>query len=137
MSQNTNGTLNTVRLIGFLGANPELRYTGNGTAVVSLRLATNRRVGEKDVVDWHRVTVWGKQAENAARFLSKGRKVMVEGQLQTRSYESNGQTRYVTEVHTTGFSFMDSPKKEEQAAVEENTGSDKPMEPTQDDLPNF
>src|SRR5947199_946918 len=96
-------SLNKVTLIGRLGRDPEMRYTASGTAVCTFTLATNRfRQGTdgtpQEETDWHTVVTWDKLAETCNQFLSKGRLVFVEGSLQTRSWEQDGQKRYKTEV---------------------------------------
>ncbi len=96
------GSLNKVMLIGNLGRDAETRHTPDGTAVVNLRIATTTRFrdqsGEwRDRTDWHTVAVW--RAENVAPYLTRGKKVFVEGRLQTRSWEGqDGQRQYRTEV---------------------------------------
>jgi single-strand DNA-binding protein len=95
--------LNRVILLGNLGADPELRVTPGGQAVLKLRLATNetyldRNNVRQDRTEWHRVTVWGRRAEALGKILSKGDLLMVEGRLQTSSYEKNGEKRYSTEI---------------------------------------
>ena len=82
-------SLNKVTVMGNLGQDPELKFTGNETAVTTLSVATQEYQGadKEDRVEWHRVVVWGKRAENCAKYLSKGRPVLVEGRLQTRSWE--------------------------------------------------
>ena len=96
------GSVNQVMLLGNLGRDPELRYTPTGKPVATLSIATSRRWkdnGEvKQATDWHRVIVWGKQAEVAGEYLKKGSPVMIEGRLSTRSYEKDGNKRYITEV---------------------------------------
>lgn len=138
-NNNTNGTLNNVTLIGFLGGNPEIRYTSTGTAVATMRLATNRRAKDKILADWHRVVLWGKVAENAVEYLSKGRKVMVQGEMRTRSWEKDGVVKYMTEVHCQSFSFMDSPKEktnDEDIGVPQEEDTKQQTE-GHDDLPSF
>ncbi|TDX51795.1 single-stranded DNA-binding protein [Orenia marismortui] len=103
--------LNKVILIGRLGADPELRYTPNGTAVCNFSLAVERdytnQQGERDV-DWVDIVVWRKQAETCANHLEKGRLVAVEGRLQVRYYETNeGQRRKVTEIVANSVRFLD------------------------------
>jgi single-strand DNA-binding protein len=100
-------SLNKVQLIGHLGADPELRYTSNGTAVATFNVATSEsfRANESDEwqerTEWHRVVAWGRQAEIAGEYLAKGRQVYIEGRLQTRSWEGqDGTKRYTTEVVT-------------------------------------
>ncbi|MFZ5801345.1 MAG: single-stranded DNA-binding protein [Candidatus Omnitrophota bacterium] len=105
-------SLNKVFLIGNLTRDPELRYTPSGTAVVTLRLAVNRRyrdkTGEnKEEVCFLSVTAWDKQAEVCNQYLSKGRPVFVEGRLQSRSWENNeGQKRSVLEVRAERIQFL-------------------------------
>jgi single-strand DNA-binding protein len=98
-------SVNKVILLGHLGADPETRYTQNGTAVANLRLATNssymdKTSGERvEKTEWHRVVCWGKMAEIAQQYLTKGRQVYIEGELQTRQWsDKEGGTRYTTEV---------------------------------------
>lgn len=95
--------LNRVMLLGNLGADPELRVTPGGQAVLKLRLATNETYLDRSNVrqertEWHRVTVWGRRAEALGKILQKGDLLFVEGRLQTSSYEKNGEKRYSTEV---------------------------------------
>lgn len=103
---------NRVHLIGNLGQNPELRYTQNQTPVTSFSIATseyrNLSDGTKQTItDWHRIVVWGRQAENCSKYLKKGRPVFIEGKLQTRSWEDqSGQKRYTTEVVASNVQFL-------------------------------
>lgn len=95
---------NRVHLLGNLGADPELRYTQGGQAVLHARLATTESYLDKDKVrrertDWHNVVVWGKRGEALAKILAKGSSIFVEGSLRTSSYDDReGQKRYKTEV---------------------------------------
>ena len=97
-------SVNKVILVGHLGRDPELRYTPSGTAVANFSLATNDawtdKAGEKqERTEWHRVVVWGKQAEIAGEYLSKGKQVFIEGSLQTREWnDRDGNKRQTTEV---------------------------------------
>lgn len=95
--------LNKVMLLGNLGADPELRVTGGGQAVLKLRLATtetylDRNNARQERTEWHSVTLWGKRGEALSKFLTKGERIFVEGRLQTSSYEKDGEKRYRTEV---------------------------------------
>lgn len=96
--------LNRVMLLGNLGADPELRVTQGGQAVLNLRLATTESYLDRDKVrrertDWHSVVVWGKRGEALAKILSKGSSVFIEGSLRTSSYDDReGNKRYKTEV---------------------------------------
>ena len=105
-----NEGMNRVILLGNLGADPELRYTTAGVAVLSIRLATNESWVDKNKepqerTEWHTVVVWGPRAEGLARVLTKGTGVLVEGSLRTSSYEKDGQKRYRTEVHARDVLF--------------------------------
>lgn len=96
--------VNKVMLIGNLGADPEIRYTADGTAVATFRIATSRRWtnknGEKvDQTEWHRIVAWRRLGEICAQYLSKGKQVYIEGRLQTRSWEGkDGNKRWTTEI---------------------------------------
>jgi len=95
--------LNRVMLIGNLGADPDLKVTPGGQAILKLRLATNESYLDRNNVrqertEWHRVTVWGRRAEALGKILQKGDSLFIEGRLQTSSYEKNGEKRYSTEV---------------------------------------
>jgi single-strand DNA-binding protein len=96
--------INKVILIGNLGRDPEIRYTQDGQAVVNFTLATtlewrDKATGEKrDKTEWHRIVAFRKLAEICGEYLSKGRQVYIEGRLQTRTYEQDGVTKYITEV---------------------------------------
>ena len=106
--------VNKVILIGNLGADPEVRYSPNGSAVTNLRLATtdswrDRQSGEQqERTEWHRVVFFGKLAEIAGEYLRKGSKVYVEGRLQTRKWQGqDGQDRYTTEVVANDMQMLD------------------------------
>jgi single-strand DNA-binding protein len=95
--------LNRVYLLGNLGADPELRTTPGGQAVLKLRLATTESYVDKggqrqERTEWHQVTVWGKRGEALGRILQKGSSIFVEGSIRTTSYEKDGEKRYRTEV---------------------------------------
>ncbi|MGR8918084.1 MAG: single-stranded DNA-binding protein [Gammaproteobacteria bacterium] len=97
--------LNKVMLIGNLGADPEVRYTGSGSAVANVRLATaeawrDRESGEQqERTEWHRVVFFGRLAEIVSEYLKKGSQVYVEGRLQTRKWQDrDGNDRYTTEI---------------------------------------
>ena len=98
------GSVNKVILVGNLGADPELKYTPSNRPVCNLSIATNEvwkdKAGQKqERVEWHRVNVWGDQAEHCSKYLSKGRQVYIEGKLQTRKWQDKeGKDRYSTEV---------------------------------------
>jgi single-strand DNA-binding protein len=115
-------SLNKAQLIGNLTRDPELRYTPQGTAVCTFGLATNRQwttdTGEKrEEADFHRVVAWNKLAELCAQLLTKGRKVYIEGRLQTRNWTAqDGTQRQTTEIVCSDMILLDSrrPLSEEQ-----------------------
>lgn len=106
--------VNKVILIGRLGQDPELRYTGSGTAVCNLRLATNESYKDSsgewvERTEWHSVVTWARLAEICGQYLKKGSMVYFEGSLQTRSWEDrDGNTRYTTEVKANEMQMLDS-----------------------------
>ncbi|MEK7473006.1 MAG: single-stranded DNA-binding protein [Patescibacteria group bacterium] len=141
-------SLNKVQLIGNLTRDPELKYTPTGAAVCTVSLATNRSwttdTGEKkDEADFHRLVAWNKLAEICGQLLKKGRKVYVEGRLQTRSWQDkDGQTKYMTEVVLSDMILLDSKPVGESMESEnqEFNVPDEPKEPkteevTSDDIP--
>ncbi len=106
--------VNKVILIGNLGQDPELRYTGNGTAVCNLRIATNESYKDQEgqlveKTEWHSVVAWSRLAEICGEYLKKGSRVYFEGSLQTRSWEDrDGNTRYTTEIKAREMMMLDS-----------------------------
>ena len=97
-------SLNKVMLIGNLGKDPEVRFTASGQAVASFSLATSEKfkgkTGEwEERTEWHNITLWGKLAEIAGEYLSKGKTVYIEGRLQTRKWQDkSGNDRYTTDI---------------------------------------
>jgi single-strand DNA-binding protein len=109
------GSVNKAIIIGNLGADPEVRQTQGGQAVATLSIATSdtytdREGQRQERTEWHRVVCFGKLAELAQRYLAKGRKVFVEGRIQTRSWDDQqtGQKRYSTEIVARELTFLDS-----------------------------
>ena len=111
-------SLNRVQLIGNLTRDPELRYTPSGTAVCSFSVATNRSwtldSGEKkDETEFHRIVAWSKLAEICSQFLTKGRKVFVEGRLTTRSWTAqDGTQKNTTEIVISDMILLDNRRTE-------------------------
>jgi single-strand DNA-binding protein len=106
--------INKVILVGNLGQDPEVKFTAGGAAVTTLSIATSESWKDKESgteqekTEWHRVVLWRRLAEIAGEYLKKGSKVYIEGQLQTRKWEQEGQTRYTTEVIARDMQFLDS-----------------------------
>jgi len=132
-------------LLGNLGADPELRMTSGGLAILKLRLATTERYKDKDGqwqdrTEWHSVTVWGRRGEALAKILSKGSRVFIEGGLRTSSYEKDGEKRYRTEVIASNVILAGSSgggsggsRRESQPRDGDGTGYDAPSD--EDDVP--
>ncbi|MFO7166951.1 MAG: single-stranded DNA-binding protein [Chloroflexota bacterium] len=112
--------LNKVMLTGYLGADPEMRYTPQGSAVTTFRVASGRTWKsadgtQHDDTEWFRIVAWEKLAEICNQYLSKGTRVYIEGRLQTRKWQDqNGQDRYTTEVIAQDMIIL-SPRGERQA----------------------
>ena len=109
--------VNKVILVGNLGRDPEVRYTGSGTAVANFTMATTERWSDpssgerKEKTEWHRIVVWGKTAENCAQYLAKGRSVYIEGRIQTREWEDReGQKQKTTEIVAQTVQFLGGPR---------------------------
>jgi single-strand DNA-binding protein len=105
--------VNKVILIGNLGRDPEVRSTPSGQPVASFTLATNRRWRDKngqrqEQTEWHNIVVWGKQAEIAGQYLTKGKQIYLEGRLQTRSWDDRqtGEKKYKTEIVCENFQML-------------------------------
>jgi len=103
--------INKVIIVGRLGQDPEMKAVGQGSTVTRLSVATSEnwvdKNGQKqERTEWHRITVWGKLAELCGKYLAKGRMVYVEGKLQTRSWEDNGQKKYATDIVASTVQFL-------------------------------
>ena len=134
--------VNKVILIGNLGADPELRYTPSGRAVVNFNLATSRtwnnRDGEKqEETEWHRIVAWDKLAEICGEYLKKGAQTYVEGRLQTRSWEDkNGVKRYTTEAVVSEMRMLGSRQDTGSSGSSGSSKSSEAPSPPPDNLPS-
>lgn len=105
-------SVNKAFILGRLGQDPELRYTPSGRPVANFNVATDSVWKDRDGqqqrrTEWHRIVVWGPQAETCSRYLSKGREVFIEGEIRTRSYEDrDGNKRFVTEIFARDVRFV-------------------------------
>jgi single-strand DNA-binding protein len=141
-----------VILVGNLGRDAELRYTPGGAAVATLNMATtevwNDKQGQRqEKTEWHRVILWGKQAESLQEYLTKGKQIYVEGRLQTRQWDDkDGNKRYTTEIKADRVTLLGGGSgrgggafagASERAGSSFAAGADEaPMEPiTDDDIP--
>ncbi|WP_165175030.1 single-stranded DNA-binding protein [Desulfovibrio sp. ZJ369] len=124
--------LNKVMIIGRLGRDPELRYTQSGAPVASLSVATDESYTDRDGnkverTEWHRVSVFQRQAETCANYLTKGSLVYVEGSLQTRKWQDQqGQDRYTTEIKAQRVQFLD--RKSDREAPRSQGGQAQPRQ---------
>lgn len=129
-------SVNKVILIGNLGRDPEVRYNSDGTAISNMSIATtsqwkDRKSNEKqEETEWHRVVFYGKLAEIAGEYLTKGRSIYVEGRLRTRKWKSkDGQDRYTTEVIADQMQMLGGNKD----ATSQNSANDTPAPDLDDD----
>jgi single-strand DNA-binding protein len=129
--------LNKVQMTGRLGADPEMRYTQQGNAVTTFRVASNRswRTSEGEAhedTEWFRVVAWNKLAEICNQWLSKGSRVYVEGRMQTRQWQDQeGQTRYLAEVIANDIIILDSRRDSAPAPIDDMpTPDEAPAPPT-------
>ena len=136
-------SLNKVMLIGNLGKDPEVRYTASGQAVTGFSLATSEKFKGKngeweERTEWHNITLWGKLAEIAGEYLSKGKTVYIEGRLQTRKWQDkSGNDRYTTEIVGDKMQMLsakgDGPRRGAEASSEPTGGGSYEEPPFQDD----
>lgn len=133
------GSVNKVILVGHVGADPEPRYTSSGTAVVNLRMATTEvwrdaEGKDQESTEWHRVVLWGKQAEFTGNYIKKGQLICIEGQLQTRTWEDRDKVeRRTTEVKANAITPLGGLKAREGAVEDIQAVSEEP--PGDDDIP--
>lgn len=132
--------MNRVTLIGFLGSDPELRYTQAGKAVANFRLATNERVGDQDKTEWHNIVAWEGTAKACNEHIRKGSQVAVEGRIASRKYQDrDGQDRWINEIVATRVEFLDrKPADEDRGRREDRPAQGEPQDRrpgTDDDIP--
>lgn len=136
------GSKNLVILIGNIGKDPEVRQTNDGKTITSLTIATNDRYKDRtgnwvDKTEWSKVVAFEPKSVPMGKYLRKGSSVYIEGKLQTRSWDDNGQKRYVTEIVVRDFEFLDKKSGDDpyvqEASVPFNGGHPSGIE--SDDLP--
>lgn len=142
-------SFNKVIVVGNLGRDPELRYTPQGTPVCSFTMATNEKRKDKagemqDVTTWFRITLWGRQAEAASQYLTKGRPVYIEGRLRMEEWtDRDSKQRFTLEVHATDMQFIGSRGDEAGSSSSRGRsdegdapkGNSSDVEVTDDDIP--
>ena len=116
-------SFNKITIVGNLGRDPELRYTPQGVAVCSFSMATNEKRRDKsgeqqDITTWFRVTLWGRQAETASQYLTKGKPVYIEGRLRVEEWtDRDGKARHTLEVNATDMQFIGGGRGDDMAAA--------------------
>ncbi len=138
-------SVNKAILIGNLGRDPELRYTPSGAAVCTFSIATTEKWRDKQTnemkesTNWHNIVLWGKQAETAKQYLTKGSPVYIEGRIQTRSWDDNGVKKYITEIVGQRLQFLGrrggEAAAESEAPPPPEADAAPPMAEEDDDLP--
>ena len=134
-------SINKALLLGNLGRDPELRSTPKGNKVLNFPMATSRRWKDRETeevhneTDWHRIVVWGRQAEVLSEYLKKGSQVHVEGRIQTRAWSDNdGAKRYTTEIVASRIQMLGRPEdRRAPESVDEPETPEAPAEPNGDD----
>lgn len=113
-------------IVGTLGKDPEVKYTGEGMAIANFTVATNDFVKKEKVTDWHNCVAFGKSAETIEKYFSKGDSITIEGKVKTRKWEDKeGNTRYNTETIVERLEFV--------GKNAEKSGTTKPAQPQSDD----
>lgn len=130
------GSMNKVLLLGNLGKDCEMRYTPSGAAVANFSIATtevytDRQEQRQEKTEWHRIVLWGKAAEAIHSYLVRGKQVLVEGSLQTRSWDDkDGNKKYTTEIKAQRVTLLGGGQKRDEAA---NGGAQEPYPDTDPD----
>ena len=122
-------SFNKIIIVGNLGRDPELRYTPQGNAVCNFSMATNEKRKDKtgelqDITTWFRITLWGRQAENASKYLQKGSSVYIEGRLKLDEWtDRDGNTRQTLDVTATDMQFLSGGVRSDEMSAAAGTGS--------------
>ena len=125
--------INSVRLMGNVGATPEVKMFDNGSKVAKLRLATNEKQknakGETvEITHWHNLVFWGKSAELIEKYIDKGERIAIEGTLANRMYETKaGDKRQITEVRVDSFEFVSRKVQNNNVVTESTVPADLPF----------
>ncbi|MEO2168769.1 MAG: single-stranded DNA-binding protein [bacterium] len=123
-------SVNKAIILGRLGADPEIRFTQSGAGVCNFNVATDTVWKDKDGqkqsrTEWHRIVVWGPQAEPCSKYLTKGREVYVEGEIQTRSWEDKeGNKRWTTEIRARDVRFLGGGRSDQGGGGDPGDGTD-------------
>ena len=136
-------SLNKVMLIGNVGKEPEFKSTPNGTAIVTLPLATTEKWTDKqgqkqEKTEWHRITLYNRLAELAGQYVGKGSKLYIEGKIVTNSWEKDGEKRYSTEIVANSMQFLSSKPEgqpQQQPQQQQYSQPQQSNDPFDDDIP--
>lgn len=132
------GTYQSTTIVGNLGQDPEVRATASGTSVANLSVAVTSYAGkdQPEHTEWFRCTVWGAQADNAGKYLNKGSKVLIVGEMRTRKWQDqNGQDRYSTELHAKDLQFMGGAPSASNSPQQPQQGQQYQQPPAQQNAP--
>lgn len=119
-------SFNKITIVGNLGRDPELRYTPQGNAVCNFSMATNEKRRDKsgelqDITTWFRITLWGRQAENASKYLQKGSQVYIEGRLKVDEWtDRDGNSRYTLDVTASDMQFLSGGRPDDFSSSEDS-----------------
>ncbi len=128
--------LNSVQLIGNLGADPEIRHTANDLVVANLRIATSYKGKDGEHTEWHSIVAFGKLAQIIADYVTKGSRVYVQGRLQTRKWQDkNGNDRYTTEIVANDLIMLDSKADAKQQRPRPAAATPAPAPDFDDEIP--
>lgn len=128
--------LNKVMLMGHLGGDPELKSTANGKNVANFSLATSEKYGEKEQTQWHKIIMWDKLADLAAKHLQKGDAIYIEGKIQYRDYmDKDNIKRYVTEITAFSMQFIKTKGKDGDSTPKSADAKPAGAEPGDDEVP--
>lgn len=127
--------MNKAILIGNVGKEPEIRKTQSGISVANFSLATSKKVKGEDKTEWHRIVAWDKLAEIIEKYLHKGDKVMIEGEIETREYEKDGRKVYTTEIRAWNMEMLGGKPATELAKEPVNPTKNINLDDIPDDLP--
>jgi single-strand DNA-binding protein len=131
--------VNKVILIGHLGADPEMRYTADGTAVCNFRIATTEKFKDRqgnmqERTEWHKVVAWRKLAEICGQYLAKGKQVYIEGKIRNESWEKDGVKQYSYKIEADNMTMLGGPGGRSQERETEPFGAPQGGTP-EDDIP--
>lgn len=127
--------MNKAILIGNVGKEPEIRKTQSGISVANFSLATSKKIKGEDKTEWHRIVAWDKLAEIIEKYVHKGDKLMIEGEIETRDYEKDGQKFYTTEIRAWNMEMLGGKAEGNQSAGSNQKVDIANLDDIDDDLP--